>query len=283
MTISSAELATKLTKKYKKQFKATRNRTFGLPAERIGTNEWTFRRLITNIMVGGSNEDNVIAASIEIFKKYPTMKELATATKTPIVKIMNAHKVRFSGRKADNIIDVAGLMITQECGTVPWESHVLEAMPGVGHHVAQTVRALAFDMPSFSVDLHVRRIAKRSGLVGEKANDSAVEKALREGNDCFSLPEYSRAFVEFGKETCAHTPDCANCFIKDECNTGSGVKAAPAKASKVAVTDGTFAVVAGSSDREYTVTVKGSKISCNCKGYRFRRTCSHIKEIAEVA
>ena len=106
---------------------------------------------------------------------------------------------------------------------------------------------------------------------------------MRTGMDNFLLAQYSRAFVEFGKETCAHTPDCANCFIKDECNFGSGVKAAPAKASTKALTDGTFAVVAGSSDREYTVTVKGSKISCNCKGYRFKRTCSHVKTIAEAA
>jgi endonuclease-3 len=249
MTISNADLVNKLTKKYKKQFTATRNRTFGLPKARINTNEWIFRRLITNVMVGGSNEDNVIAAATEIFKQYPTMKDLAIATKSPLVAIMNSHNVRFSGRKADYIVDIAIILIEQEGGIVPWESHVLEALPGVGHHVAQTVRALAFDMPSFSVDLHVRRIAKRIGLATEKASDSKVEKALREGiRDCDILPEYSRAFVEFGKETCAHTPDCANCFIKDECNTGSGVKADPveAKVAKRKAKTGKYEVVAGS-------------------------------------
>lgn len=281
--IDNVELMTKLTAKYKKQFKATQNRTFGLAKKDIGTENWKFRRLITNVMVGGSNEDNVIAAAIEIFKQFPTMKDLGLATESPLVKIMNAHNVRFSKTKARNITAIAYHLFSDEFGVVPWESHVLEALPGVGHHTAQTVRGLAFNVPSFSVDLHVRRIAKRIGLATEKASDKAVEKALREGiRDCEILPAYSRAFVEFGKETCGAEPDCGNCFIKEQCNTGSGVavKTPAKKAHKhIAVKDGRYGVVAGSSETEYFVTVNGDKVSCNCKGYRFKRTCSHVKTI----
>lgn len=284
MTITNAALAKKLTSKYKDQFKATKNRTFGLSKKDIGTENWKFRRLITNVMVSGSNEDNVITAAIEIFKQFPTMKDLGLATEAPLVKIMNANHVRFSKTKARNITAIAYHLNSIKSGVVPWESHVLEAMPGVGHHVAQTVRALAFDIPSFSVDLHVRRIAKRIGLATEKASDLKVEKACREGiRDCDILPAYSRSFVEFGKETCGATPDCGNCFIKKDCATGSGiaVKAVKKTAHKhAAVKDGRYGVVAGSSEIEYFVTVNGSKVSCNCKGYRFKRTCSHVKTIS---
>jgi endonuclease-3 len=283
MTITNAALAKKLTSKYKDQFKATKNRTFGLSKKDIGTENWKFRRLITNVMVGGSNEDNVIAAAELIFRSYPNPKALAHADRPVLVGIMNKNHVRFSKNKAVNITKVASIIENCEDGVVPRERELLESMPGVGPHVAQTVRALAFNVPSFSVDLHVRRIAKRIGLATEKASDLKVEKACREGiRDCDLLPAYSRAFVEFGKEICGAEPDCGNCFIKKDCATGSGiaVKAVKKTAHKhAAVKDGRFGVVAGSSETEYFVTVNGSKISCNCKGYRFKRTCSHVKTI----
>ena len=283
--LDNTQLATKLTKKYSDQFTATRNRTFGLPKARINSNEWIFRRLITNVMVAGSNEDNVITATKEIFKQYPKMKDLAAATQSSLVEIMNRNNVRFSGRKANNIIDIAISIITQECGIVPHDRATLEAMPRVGRHTASTVLSLAFDMPSMGVDLHVRRIAKRIGLVGEKATDKKIEDILSKDVDAELLAQYSRAFVEFGKEICGFDPDCAKCFLKAKCPTAQGTvkvtkKAETVKVSGKKVVDGRYGIVAGSSDREYFVTVSGDKASCNCKGYRFKRTCSHVKEIA---
>ena len=282
MSLLNKQISKKLIPEYADQFKAVKARQFGLPKRQVGTNKWAFRRLITNVMVSGSNEDNVITAAEQIFKEYPTIKDLAIATKSPIVEIMNANHVRFSGRKADNIIDIAVKLITDHAGEVPADFKVLQALPGVGRHTSSTVRSLAFNMSDFGVDLHVRRIAKRIGLVGEKANDIDIEKELIKNVPKEQLAAYSRAFVDFGKETCGADPDCANCFIKNQCNFGSGIKQAPVSKSKITLKDGTFGVVAGSSDREYIVTVKGSKVSCNCKGYRFKKTCSHVKEIVEA-
>ncbi len=283
--ISNKALARKLTATYESQFTSTQNRQFGLPKSKIGSNEWKFRRLITNVLVGGSNEDNVLVAVELIFAKYSNANGIATATVPALVKIMNANHVRFSTNKAKNIIKIANTIFLDHKGTVPSDRAILEAMPGVGRHVASTVRSLAFGMSAMSVDLHVRRIAKRIGLVDDKASDLKIENVLSKDVDSDLLSAYSRAFVEFGKATCSHTPQCGDCPIKSQCATGSGVVTTPVKITvraktAVDVKEGRYAVVAGSSDKEYYVTVKASGISCNCKGYRFRRTCSHITEIA---
>jgi len=283
--ISNKALARKLTATFASQFTSTKNRQFGLPKSKIGSNDWKFRRLITNVMVGGSNEDNVLIAVELIFEKYSNMKGIATATVPALVKIMNANHVRFSSNKAKYIIKIASIILRDHKGKVPSDRDVLEAMPGVGRHVASTVRSLAFDMPSMSVDLHVRRIAKRIGLVGDKASDLKIENVLSKDIDPELLSAYSRAFVEFGKATCSHTPQCGNCSIKSQCATGSGVAVKAPKTIRVLkykeLKTGKYPVVAGSSEREYIVTVSTAGIpSCNCKGYRFRRTCSHITKIA---
>ena len=37
-----------------------------------------------------------------------------------------------------------------------------------------------------------------------------------------------------------------------------------------------------SKDKIYLVTRSNNKLSCNCTGFSYRRTCSHIKEVANV-
>jgi len=284
--ITNKQLATKLTAKYAKEFKAVKARTFGLTKKDIGSTEWNFRRLITNIMVSGSLESNVILAAREIFELYPTAQELAEADLAVLIEIMNENKVRFSHRKAGHVIDAAHIIVIKHGGEVPTSRHDLEVLPGVGRHTASTVRALAFNMPDFGVDLHVRRIAKRLQLVDEKANDISIEKTLSKGIAPEDLAAYSRAFVEFGKETCAKEPDCANCFLKSKCPVGTGVQT-PTVSRNIEYREleaGNYAIVAGSSDKEYTVTVSTSgSPRCNCKGYRFKRTCSHVKAVVEMA
>lgn len=39
-------------------------------------------------------------------------------------------------------------------------------------------------------------------------------------------------------------------------------------------------VVEGSNGKKYVLTKSGNKWSCNCTGFSYRRTCSHIKEAA---
>jgi len=55
----------------------------------------------------------------------------------------------------------------------------LTTFPGVGRKTANLVRALAFDIPSISVDIHVFRISKRLGWAsGDKPE--TVEEELKE-------------------------------------------------------------------------------------------------------
>ena len=54
-------------------------RTFGLAKSKIGNNEHIFRRLITNIIVSSTLEENAIAAAVAVFKKYKNCKGIANA------------------------------------------------------------------------------------------------------------------------------------------------------------------------------------------------------------
>jgi len=255
-------------------------RLFGLPENKVGSNEWIFRRLITNMIVSGSNEINTLKASSQIFDVYKNSKGLAKGSNETIIAILNKNAIRRSKTKAQNVIDAAKYINNTHKGIVPDTRAELETIKGVGRHTASIVLALAFGKPALGVDLHVRRIAKRIGMVDEKASDLAIENALMKGIKPENYGKFSRAFVDFGKDICAHDPDCANCFLKPKCETGLNKKITKAKTT-ISKNDGVYQIVAGSSDREYTVTIKNGRAACNCKGYRFRRTCSHTQTVEQ--
>lgn len=66
--------------------------------------------------------------------------------------------------KAQAIVDLSRILIDEYSGCVPNTLEDLQKLPGVGRKTAQVVLAQAFDIPSFPVDTHIHRCAKRWGL-----------------------------------------------------------------------------------------------------------------------
>ena len=276
MNSSNQTIAAKLTANYSLPV-----RLFNLPKSKVGSNEWIFRRLVTNIIVGGTLEENALQASANIFKKYPDGKALAKANPSVLTERLKASSVGFAALKACYVIQTATNIVHQHKGIVPNNRKDLEKFTGVGRHVASIVLALAFAEPAFAVDLHVKRIAQRLGLVDKKDSDRVIEQKLTEGVDPENYGRYSRAFVDFGKEICSHMPNCVGCLLKEECGQVKTKTPKATTAKAVQVGAGVYEIVAGSSATPYNVTVKQGRASCNCKGYRFRKSCSHIAEVTK--
>ena len=195
----------------------TKERLFGLTQKAVGTNKWIFRRLVANISVGGSKDENAVKAAIQVCNIYDTPKKLMGADVDIVTGMLNANKIRFAGRKAGYLVATAKILNDKHGGKVPSDRTKLEALPGVGRHVASVVLALGFGKNEFAVDLHVSRIAARMGLVNEKDSVKVVETKIIEFAKGENLAAISRAFVDFGKDICGYTANCGSCKISKGC------------------------------------------------------------------
>jgi endonuclease-3 len=107
-------------------------------------------------------------------------------------------------------------------GVVPENRKDLESLSGVGEHAASVILARAFGHTSeFAVDLHVRRIAKRMGLVGAKATDREI---IKWGEQSVNPAHLSRSFVEFGQKICRYHPSCKKCTFQATCPKKKWIK-----------------------------------------------------------
>ena len=196
-------------------------RLFGCSEAEYGSNEWRRRRLFANIIVGGSRDVMAVKGATLLFEKYTfdylaDRKNYAELRRSIADLLEDECDIKYAGKKADYILNTAYALNEGHNGIVPDTMQELTALPGVGRHAASVVLGLAFGQQTFSVDLHVRRIAKRMGLVPRKATDRAIEKAFA---DLPNSTHLSRAMVEFGQEICRYRPSCKKCpFNNGECD-----------------------------------------------------------------
>lgn len=116
--------------------------------------------------------------------------------------------------KALNIFGLSKILVQNYGGQVPNVCSELEGLPGVGHKTASVVMAQAFGVPSFPVDTHIHRLARRWGL-SDGRNVRSTEASLK---GLFPESLWNRRHLQvvlFGREYCKalghKTQDCPIC------------------------------------------------------------------------
>ncbi len=115
--------------------------------------------------------------------------------------------------KAKRIHKLSHMLLDEHAGEVPADLEALERLPGVGHKTAQVVMAQAFGVPSFPVDTHIFRLAKRWKLSRGK-NVNQVEKDLKAVFPTDQWNQLHLRIIFFGREHCpARRHDPQSCPI----------------------------------------------------------------------
>lgn len=178
----------------------------------------TFELLIAVVLSAQTTDISVNRITPELFRKYPTPKDLKDA---PIEDI--EHLIRSIGlfrNKAKNIKALARVLDENYDEKVPSDRLQLESLPGVGRKTANVVLSNAFHIPAFAVDTHVKRISIRLGLAKPKDSVLEIEKKLMKR---FPKSEWLRLhhqMIFFGRYHClAKNPKCYQCPLYDICES----------------------------------------------------------------
>ena len=119
--------------------------------------------------------------------------------------------------KAKNVIALCRLLIEQHGGEVPRTREELEALPGVGRKTANVVLNTAFGEPTIAVDMHIFRVANRTGLAPGKDVRTVEDKLVKVIPDEFRQDAHHWLILH-GRYVCkARKPDCPHCVIRDLC------------------------------------------------------------------
>ena len=172
--------------------------------------------LVATILSAQCTDKRVNLVTAELFKKYRTAKDFATA---PVAELEVAVKsTGFFRNKAKNIKACCAALVEKFGGEVPRTMDELHALAGVGRKTANVVLGNAFGLNvGVVVDTHVTRLANRLGLA-QGTDAVKLEQALMKLVPQNDWARFSHWLIWHGRRRCAaRQPDCANCEIRNLC------------------------------------------------------------------
>jgi len=178
--------------------------------------ETPFQLLIATILSAQCTDVRVNIVTRDLFAKYSTPQQMATATQLKLEKIIQT--TGFFRNKAKNILGAAQAICDQHDGQVPQKLEQLVKLPGVGRKTANVVLGTAFDIPSgIVVDTHVTRLCGRLGLV-EGKDAVKIENQLLPIIPKREWIGFSHRLIYHGRQVCnARKPKCDSCNMSKFC------------------------------------------------------------------
>ncbi len=188
-----------------------------------------FRILIGTILSHRTKDENTTKATENLFSKYKTPEELASASPAIVRKLIRPSG--FYNMKTKNIMIASRQLVEQFGGVVPDNEEDLLKLRAVGRKTANCVLVYAFNKPAIPVDTHVHRISNRLGLVKTKKPEDTEAALVKSVPKRYWL-ELNDLFVRFGQTTCKPIgPRCDSCTLTGTCEYYRTVVAPKRKAS----------------------------------------------------
>lgn len=175
-----------------------------------------YELLLATMLSAQTTDKRVNSVTDILFKKYPSIKDLANANITDIQNIIRP--IGTYQKKSQNLIEIAKRLDKDYNGKLPNNREYLESLPGVGRKTANVVLSNIFNVPCIAVDTHVSRVSKRLNLAKEKDEPLQIEKKLNKVFKKENLCKRHHQLVLFGRYHClARNPKCENCKLKEIC------------------------------------------------------------------
>lgn len=173
-----------------------------------------YELIVAVILSAQCTDKRVNIVTPNLFKKYPTVKDLANANEQELKNII--HSCGFYNNKSKNLITMAKDVCQKFGGEIPSDYGDLISLSGVGRKTANVVMAVGFGKDAIAVDTHVFRVSNRLGI--KSKNPLECEKQLQKIFDQKDWSHLHYLLVLFGRYYCkAIKPECSNCELKEFC------------------------------------------------------------------
>jgi len=151
-----------------------------------------------------------------LFKKYPTVYDLAKANIKDVEKII--HSAGFFHSKALSLIEMSKRICDVYGGEVPQTMDDLLTLRGVARKTANVMLGDYFKKPAgIVVDTHVKRLAYRLGLT-KNTDPVKIERDLTKIIPYEYWGWLAIALILHGRSICsARKPQCAVCALANLC------------------------------------------------------------------
>ena len=175
-----------------------------------------FQLLVATILSAQCTDKRVNMVTPALFERFPTAATMAQAELTELEELIRT--TGFFRNKARSLKSLGQTLVADHGSEVPRTMKELNALPGVGRKTANVVLGNAFGIDEgVVVDTHVRRLAGRLGLTGQKSPEKIeIDLMLLVPQSHWTL--WAHLLILHGRSVCkARRPQCEHCVLLDLC------------------------------------------------------------------
>jgi endonuclease III len=173
-----------------------------------------YELIVLVILSSQSTDDRINALAPAFFRKYPTLKHLASSKPEDLYEFIRS--VRSSKKKAKWLVGIAKEVGDDE--RLPKTMDGLTRLAGIGRKSANVIiRESGGTAEGIIVDLHVLRVVPRLGITREEKPEK-IEQVLMEIVPQEYWNDAGMGFSFLGREICRPTdPRCPECLLNSVC------------------------------------------------------------------
>jgi len=181
------------------------------------THKDAWELLVATILSAQSTDVRVNMVTPELFKKYPTVRDLAKLE--PQQLEADIRSTGFFRNKSKSVVGAARRVVNEFGGNVPDNMEDLLTLPGVARKTANVVLGTWFNKAEgLVVDTHVHRISRRLELT-KNDDPKKIEQDLMSVIPRDKWILFSHQMIWHGRRLCfARSPKCVDCLLENICH-----------------------------------------------------------------
>ena len=177
--------------------------------------------LVATILSAQCTDVRVNKVTPVLFAEFPQAADFAAASLEDLEEAIRT--TGFFRNKARNIQACCQQLVERYDGRVPGTLAELVKLPGIGRKTANVLLGEIFHVPGLVVDTHVKRLANKIGLTGEKTPEK-IERDLMTIVPEQNWTLFSHLLVTHGRQVCvARRPWCGECAVRRVCAYGKNL------------------------------------------------------------
>lgn len=174
-----------------------------------------FQLSVATILSAQCTDKRVNQVTPVLFRKFSTPEKMAAASLSEIESLIRS--TGFYKNKAKSLKGFSEMLLEKHGGKVPSTLEDLTALPGFGRKTANVILGVAFGVPGFVVDTHVKRLTHRMGLTPQK-DPTKIEFEIMEIVPKEEWNILGLLLIQHGREICdARKPHCGVCPLEKLC------------------------------------------------------------------
>jgi len=128
--------------------------------------------------------------------KFPDFQSLANA---PLNDVLRIWKGLGYNRRAVALKNIAEKVVNEFDGILPADIEILKSFPQIGHNTASSIVAFAFNMPTFFIEVNIRRVYIFFFFPGKSLiNDKEIMPLVRKTLVTTNVRNWYYALMDYG-------------------------------------------------------------------------------------